>query len=80
MKSISEADKKVFIERFLNDEDYRKDSIEYLKEITDKMRYTIGKLKIKQVEGTTDDDIRYRDENGKEYDFDEFIKLIKDEK
>ena len=44
------------------------------------MRYTIGKLKIKQIEGTTADDIRYRDENGNEYDFDEFIKLIKDEK
>ena len=77
MKSISEADKKVFIERFLNDEDYRKDSIEYLKEITDKMRYTIGKLKIKQVEGTTADDILYEDENGKQYNFDEYLTLIK---
>lgn len=47
---------------------------------SEQMRYTIGKLKIKQIEGTTADDIRYRDENSKEYDFDEFIKLIKDEK
>jgi hypothetical protein len=41
------------------------------------MKISIGKLKLTQIEGSTSDDILYQDENGKEYNFDEYITLIK---
>ncbi|MDA7710526.1 hypothetical protein N8873_00510 [Flavobacteriaceae bacterium] len=41
------------------------------------MKITIGKLKLTQIEGSTVDDILYEDENGKKYDFDEYMNLIK---
>jgi hypothetical protein len=40
----------------------------------------IGKRKLKQVEGSTPDDISFIDtENNKNYSFDEYIELIKKE-
>ena len=41
------------------------------------MKISIGKLKLKQIEGNTSDDILYEDENGKQYNFDEYLTLIK---
>lgn len=41
------------------------------------MKISIGKLKLSQIEGSTPDDILYEDENGKKYNFDDYITLIK---
>jgi len=41
----------------------------------------IGKKKLKQIEGSTPDDITFIDtDNNKTYSFDEYIELIKKEK
>ena len=41
------------------------------------MKIQIGKKKLKQIEGSSLDDILYEDEDGKQYTFDEYINLIK---
>tara|TARA_R110000868_G_scaffold175781_2_gene413003 strand:- start:5390 stop:5530 length:141 start_codon:yes stop_codon:yes gene_type:complete len=45
------------------------------------MKLKVGKIKLKQIEGSTVDDIRFKDiNNGKEYDFDGYMELIKENK
>lgn len=44
------------------------------------MEIKIGKKKLKQIEGSSVDDIVYQDEDGKLYSFDDYINLIKNTK